>query len=72
MDLPRHRRGEKGGTEQSLDSFCGGREARRCLTVFSLSCDLELVSGLGSAVRKRISLLQMTLCVHRGPVSCSV
>ena len=51
-------REEEGGTEKNLESSCGGREARLCFTVFSLNCDLGLVSGLGSVVRKKVSLLQ--------------
>lgn len=42
----------------NLEFSCGGREARLCFTVFSLSCDLVFVSGLASVVRKRVSLLQ--------------
>lgn len=72
MALPCSQRGEEGGAEQSLDSFSGESKARLCLTVLSLSCDLGLVSGLGFAVRRRMSLLQMPLWVHLCPVSCSV
>lgn len=37
MALPWSKKGEEGGTEQILESFYEGREAKLCLTVFSLN-----------------------------------